>query len=294
MLTRGAHVDMVHPRPVVGDQLEPVPGLGDQAGVDPVGQGRHQNIRLLDRAGQFLACHGRVRLAQANIKKFAHPRLDRLGQASRNDNTQACRWHEALLETFLSGALLPEWRRKERGTRTPLQFAGRIRMTAMKSGLAALVMVMGLGPLGALAQERGPVTNLPLPRFVSMKAAEGNVRRGPSLTHRIDWIFKRRDMPLEITAEHGHWRRVRDRDGAGGWVHYTLLSGVRTASVEVEMLDLLAKPEANAMVVARLEQGVIARLEECQADWCAVSAGGYEGWAPKSALWGVTEGETFE
>ena len=52
-------------------------------------------------------------------------------------------------------------------------------------------------------EQTGPVTNLPLPRFVSLKAAEGNVRRGPSLTHRIDWVYKRRNMPLRITAEHG-------------------------------------------------------------------------------------------
>lgn len=65
----------------------------------------------------------------------------------------------------------------------------------------------------------GSVTNLPLPRFVSMKAVEGNVRRGPSLAHRIDWVFTRRDMPLEIVAEYGHWRRVQDRDGLGGWIH---------------------------------------------------------------------------
>ena len=167
-------------------------------------------------------------------------------------------------------------------------------MTSLKSGLVALVALICLGPLAAIAEERGPVTNLPLPRFVSMKASEGNVRRGPSLTHRIDWIFKRRDMPLEITAEHGHWRRVRDRDGVGGWVHYTLLSGARTASVEIEVLDLLAKPEPSALIVARLEQGVIARVEECQPDWCAVSAAGYDGWAPKSALWGITADETFE
>lgn len=144
------------------------------------------------------------------------------------------------------------------------------------------------------AQDRGPVTNLPLPRFVSMRASEGNVRRGPSLTHQIDWIFKRRDVPLVITAEHGHWRRVEDRDGVGGWVHYSLLSGTRTAIVEQDMLDLLAKPTEGALVVARLELGVIARIEECGTDWCRMNAGGYRGWARKDALWGIAPDEIID
>ncbi|MBV2359535.1 aspartyl-trna synthetase [Thalassococcus sp. CAU 1522] len=147
---------------------------------------------------------------------------------------------------------------------------------------------------GAFADNRGPVTNLPLPRFVSLKAAEGNVRRGPSLTHRIDWVYKRRNMPLEITAEHGHWRRVRDRDGAGGWVHYSLLSGVRTVLVEQDMVDLHVRPEETAPVSARLELGVIARLGDCNPDWCRLTAGGYKGWAPKTALWGVRPDEIRE
>lgn len=154
--------------------------------------------------------------------------------------------------------------------------------------LCAIALCLVLAPgRQVMAQERGPVTNLPIPRFVSMKASEGNVRRGPSLTHQIDWIFKRRDVPLVITAEHGHWRRVEDRDGAGGWVHYSLLSGTRTAIVERDMLDLLAKPSKGALVVARLELGVIARIEECGADWCRMNTNGYRGWARKEALWGI-------
>ena len=47
---------------------------------------------------------------------------------------------------------------------------------------------------------RGSVTNLPLPRFVSLKASEGNVRRGPSLAHKIDWVFKHRNMPQYAAA----------------------------------------------------------------------------------------------
>ncbi|MBD0866254.1 MAG: aspartyl-trna synthetase [Rhodobacteraceae bacterium] len=135
--------------------------------------------------------------------------------------------------------------------------------------------------------DRGPVTNLPIPRFVSMKASEGNVRRGPSLTHRIDWVFKRRNMPLQITAEHGHWRRVHDRDGAGGWVHYALLSGVRTVIIEQDMMTIHKRPDPQSPVVAAFELGVIARLGDCKPGWCYIIAGGYRGWARKSALWGV-------
>ena len=138
---------------------------------------------------------------------------------------------------------------------------------------------------------RGPVTNLPLPRYVSLKSSEGNARRGPSLSHRIDWVFRHAGMPLRVTAEFGHWRRVEDQDGAGGWVHYSLLSGVRTAIVHKDMLDLMAKPEARANVVARAEAGAIVRLHECNIDWCRVSGGGEKGWVPKTTIWGADPDE---
>ncbi|MEI4261165.1 SH3 domain-containing protein [Roseovarius sp. D0-M9] len=163
--------------------------------------------------------------------------------------------------------------------------------------LAAGLVGAGLGtalPSAAAAQERGPVTNLPLPRYVSMKAAEGNARRGPSRTHRIDWIFTRRDLPLEITAEHGHWRRVRDRDGVGGWMHYSLLSGVRTAIVERDMVAMRASPNSDAMVNAQLEVGVIARVDECSISWCELQVSGHKGWVPKAAIWGVGTNEILD
>lgn len=148
--------------------------------------------------------------------------------------------------------------------------------------------------VGEENRESGPVTSLPLPRFVSMKAVEGNARRGPSLTHRIDWVFKRRDMPLLVTAEHGHWRRVEDRDGMGGWVHYSLLSGVRTVIVEKNMATMHRRPEAGAPVTAALESGVIARLGECGPEWCQLRTGGYNGWTLKAHLWGVAPEELRE
>lgn len=163
-------------------------------------------------------------------------------------------------------------------------------MVRRKGGIT-LAIVMTLVATLAGATERGPVTNLPLPRYVSLKASESNIRRGPSLSHRIDWVFQRRNMPLRITAEHGHWRRVEDRDGFGGWVHYSLISGNRTVLVERDMLPLYSRPDASTSVVAALEIGVIAELEDCGPAWCRLRSGGYRGWADKTALWGVDPDE---
>ncbi|WP_245882549.1 SH3 domain-containing protein [Yoonia sediminilitoris] len=137
----------------------------------------------------------------------------------------------------------------------------------------------------------GPETNLPLPRFVSLKASQANVRRGPSLSHRIDWVFQRRNMPLQVIAEYGHWRRVIDREGQGGWVHYTMLSGSRTVLINGQATPLRAKPDDTSLENAILEPDVIARLGECEVRWCKLNAGGYRGWAPKSDLWGVADSE---
>lgn len=140
----------------------------------------------------------------------------------------------------------------------------------------------------------GCVTNLPLPRFVSLKGNEGNARRGPGLTHRIDWVFTRAGMPLKITAEYENWRRVEDSEGAGGWVHYSLLSGVRTALVTLDMAELHDEPADDATVVAQAELGVVGRILECQPAWCRVSFDGMRGWIRTSAIWGVKEGEIVE
>ncbi|NIZ08184.1 aspartyl-trna synthetase [Pseudooceanicola sp. HF7] len=204
----------------------------------------------------------------------------------RHWRTSAC----ALVVTLFSGATL--WAATDvpglEGADSPTQEA-----TENGQQSASLAMQDPL-PAPEPAASVGPVTNLPLPRFVSMKSSRANVRRGPSKTHRIDWEFLRKGLPVEIIAEYGHWRRIRDHDGMGGWVHYALISGHRTVLVEKNLLELRFRPGANSRVTAKLEAGVIADLEECEADWCQVSVAGYSGWAPKTALWGVGKDEIVE
>lgn len=165
---------------------------------------------------------------------------------------------------------------------------------AQGSGAPAEAREGGAGAAGMTRQTdpaRGPVTNLPLPRYVSLKGSEGNARRGPSLSHRVDWVFRHAGMPLRVTAEYGQWRRVEDRDGAGGWVHYSLLSGVRTAVVVDEMARLHTRADPESAVAAHAEAGAVVKLDACTRDWCQVTGGGVKGWLPKTALWGVEPDE---
>lgn len=138
------------------------------------------------------------------------------------------------------------------------------------------------------------MTNLPLPRYVSLKGSEGNARRGPGLTHRIDWVFTRAGMPLKITAEYENWRRVEDHEGAGGWVHYSLLSGVRSVLVTLDMAEFRSTPADDAPVIAQAEVGVIGRILQCNADWCRIALEGQRGWVQKSAIWGVKPDEIVD
>lgn len=157
--------------------------------------------------------------------------------------------------------------------------------------LAALTASGARADEAAAGTAVGPVTNLPLPRFVSLKTGEGNVRRGPSLEHRIDWVFRHRDYPLRVTGEFEHWRRVEDMEGQGGWIYYTMLSGVRTVLVTEDGAALHRAADDGSEVLAQAKAGVIGTLGACTLDWCEVDAGVADGWMRKTQIWGVDPDE---
>ncbi|TPO12625.1 SH3 domain-containing protein [Mesorhizobium sp. B1-1-5] len=135
-----------------------------------------------------------------------------------------------------------------------------------------------------------------LPRFVSLKASSANLLIGPGIGYSIEWVFKRRGIPLEIYQEYGNWRRVRDWDGSSGWIHHSLLSGRRTGIVapwSKDRLALYAKPAADSAIVAWLEPRVEVKLSWCDGQWCALAAGPSMGFMKQVGLWGVYPGEVL-
>jgi SH3-like domain-containing protein len=137
----------------------------------------------------------------------------------------------------------------------------------------------------------GTASGLPVPRFVSLKSDHINVRGGPTKDNDVSWIYTKSGLPVEITAEFENWRRIRDSEGAEGWVYHSLLSGRRTAVVTTKSKDgfaLLHDDAATASpVAARLEAGVVANVRHCTGSWCRISGNGFDGWIEQERLWGV-------
>lgn len=147
------------------------------------------------------------------------------------------------------------------------------------------------------ARKAGP-SGLPLPRFVSLKADEVNVRRGPGWDHGVAWVFRRIALPVEVIAEYDIWRQVRDSEGATGWVLGSLLSGRRTVLIapwktDKRTIDLYQAAGKSKDVRAKLAPGVLGDVERCDGVWCRIEAGGVSGYMSQELLWGVYPGESL-
>lgn len=137
-------------------------------------------------------------------------------------------------------------------------------------------------------------SGLKVPRFASLRSGEVNVRTGPGTRYPVEWMFQRRGLPVEITAEFGTWRRIRDGQGGEGWVHRSMLSGKRTAIISTAVETLRRRASNDAAAVAQAQQGVVASVRTCRDKWCEIEAQGFRGWVPQTSLWGVYPSETFK
>lgn len=173
----------------------------------------------------------------------------------------------------------------------------------LKSPIAALLfagaMVGAAAPVLAAKDSPLSASGLPVPRYVSLKSDHVNVRIGPTKDNDVAWVYTRAGLPVEITAEFENWRRVRDSEGAEGWVYHSLLSGRRTGMVTAKAADdlvpLYEKPDDKGAVTARLERGVLANVKRCSGEgWCFVTGRGFEGYVQQTRLWGVYPNEKVD
>ena len=138
----------------------------------------------------------------------------------------------------------------------------------------------------------GTVTGLELPRYVSLKSNESNLRVGPSKNYPIliKYIIKR--YPLKVIEEYQDWRKVLDSKNNTGWLHKSLITGERTGVIISDVdkkISILNIDEG--MPIGEVKTGSIVKLNKCKKNWCLISRNKNKGWIKKKYIWGVEKDE---
>ena len=185
-----------------------------------------------------------------------------------------------------------------------------MRAFALFLVMGMLLPVLVLGQAGVSASAAAPDNKIPpapaakpsdpnaapppkLPRFESLRSNDVRLRVGPGTQLKIDWVYKRAELPVEIEREFGTWRAIRDPDGIQGWVSQANLSTRRTLIVQGADATLRDDPDDKAEAVAILKPGVIGRIRSCakDSDWCQVKVADHSGYLRRGQFWGTLPNE---
>lgn len=138
-------------------------------------------------------------------------------------------------------------------------------------------------------------TGLPIPRFVSLDSQKVYVRSGPALRYPIKWVYKRKNLPVEIVQEFDSWRKIKDFEGEEGWIHSSLLSGRRSVLIQNDgLVPMYEGFSPDSRVMAKFEPNVVAQIDECVEGWCRLEKDAYKGWVERKFLWGIYEDEELD
>ena len=166
---------------------------------------------------------------------------------------------------------------------------------------ASLLLCMG-GIFGTMAishasaQEAKIVvkgSGLPVPRFVTLKSNEVNMRVGPGREYPLSWVYKQKNLPVKVIAEFDTWRKVIDHEGTIGWMHSQLVGLKRYALIQSRLTKLHRKPDSTSTVLAVADKGVLLELQICEPQWCRVASESVRAYVRREDIWGVLETETL-
>lgn len=151
-----------------------------------------------------------------------------------------------------------------------------------------IILFISLSLLYSANNSLAQPKKLPVPRFVTIKFDEVNARTGASKDCPIEWVFLKKGEPVQVVAEFEQWRKIRDIDNQGGWVHASTISGNRSIIIiSKELIFLYSRPKQTAHSIAKLAPNLRCKLHKCQDEWCQITCKSLNGWVEKKYLWGV-------
>ena len=149
-----------------------------------------------------------------------------------------------------------------------------------------LILILILLFNNTFAQEFGIETGLEIPRYVSLKSNDINIRVGPSVNYPIVLKYVKENYPVMIVEEYEDWRKVIDFRHNSGWIHTSQLK--KSSSVILTQSQyVFSKPTKFSEPLAIVEKGKLILIEKCKNNWCKLSNKEISGWMVFESFWGI-------
>ena len=155
------------------------------------------------------------------------------------------------------------------------------------------ILLLLLFSNSALSNNIGSNTGLEIPRYVSLKNNDANIRVGPSINYPIKLKYIVQDFPLKISEEYNDWRKVSDFQNNYGWLHKSLIKGERSGIINTSKKNVRFYNTINGKIIGEINNGTIIKLKKCKINWCQISKNNITGWVIKKNIWGVEKKEVF-
>ena len=144
----------------------------------------------------------------------------------------------------------------------------------------------------AFASNIGAETGLEIPRFVSIKSDETNLRIGPSKNYPIKIKYIVEKLPVMIVDEYDDWRKIIDFKNNSGWIHKNLITGERYGIIiNEDKIGIDIYNSISGKIIGKIFSNNIVFLKKCKIDWCLIEINNKTGWIKKKYIWGVKKNE---
>jgi SH3-like domain-containing protein len=123
-------------------------------------------------------------------------------------------------------------------------------------------------------------------RFISLRNDETNVRLGPSLDYPIKFVYKAKNIPIQVIGEYDNWYKIKDKDGEEGWLNRNLTIKKRHLLVIDGTQIIYRRNSVDSAPIFRVEEDVPLEFKKCDGEWCKVELNNKIGWIQKKVVYG--------
>ena len=121
--------------------------------------------------------------------------------------------------------------------------------------------------------------------FLMLKNKEVNVRYGPGFDYPINYIYKKKYLPIKVIDKKENFRRIIDFKNNSGWIHTSQLKKSKSF-VLLEDQILFSSPTKYSKPILKIAKGRLLLVNKCKKKWCRVKTQDYLGWIRTNNIWG--------